>query len=88
METIMSTMSETVLRRGNAAGGLLATVGAAAKSWWGAYIAWRLQRAAIAELKSMSDRELHDIGLTRSQIETAARGDIDRQGDRQMITHL
>jgi uncharacterized protein YjiS (DUF1127 family) len=86
MEMIMSTMSGTVVRRSNAVGGLLATVGAAAKSWWGAYIAGRLQRATIAELKSMSDRELHDIGLTRSQIEAAARGDSDR--DRRMITHF
>jgi uncharacterized protein YjiS (DUF1127 family) len=75
METIMSTMSETVLRPGNAAGGLLATLKAAAKSWWGAYTTWRIKRAAIAQLCSMSDRELKDIGLSRSQMECAVMGE-------------
>ena len=38
------------------------------KSWWAAYLAWRIQRAAMIQLASMSDRELQDIGLTRNQI--------------------
>jgi uncharacterized protein YjiS (DUF1127 family) len=41
------------------------------KRWWVAYIAWRIQQGAIAQLKSMNDRELKDIGLSRSQIECA-----------------
>jgi uncharacterized protein YjiS (DUF1127 family) len=33
---------------------------------------------AIARLDSMSDRQLKDIGITRSQIEFAVRGDVER----------
>ena len=36
---------------------------------------WRIQQAAIAELWSMSERELKDIGLTRSEIIGAVRGE-------------
>ena len=46
--------------------------------WWAAYIDWRLQRLAIAQLSGMSDRELKDIGLFRTQIEAAVRGDLTR----------
>jgi uncharacterized protein YjiS (DUF1127 family) len=38
-------------------------------------IAWRAQRAAIAYLMAMSDRQLHDIGLARSEIELAVTGE-------------
>ena len=40
------------------------------------YVAWRLERAAIAQLQSMSDRELRDIGLNRSEIETAVKTEV------------
>ena len=51
----------------------------------GAYLrifaAWReriarylVHRSAIASLRELDDRALRDIGLTRSQIEAAARG--------------
>ena len=43
--------------------------------WWAAYIDWRLNRMALAQLGTMSDRELKDIGLSRTQIEAAMRGD-------------
>ncbi len=36
--------------------------------WWLAYRAWRIEQAAIAELCSMSDRELKDIGICRCEI--------------------
>ena len=53
------------------------------KSWCAAYIARRIERAAILQLHSMSDRELHDIGLTRSQIRRAVTGEPrDRPFDR------
>jgi uncharacterized protein YjiS (DUF1127 family) len=78
METIMSTISSAAVRRGNAASGLLAVAGAAIKRWWGAYIAWRVEQAAIAQLESMSDRDLKDIGLTRSEITGAVRGEAAR----------
>jgi uncharacterized protein YjiS (DUF1127 family) len=50
---------------------------AAAKTWWMSYLARRIGRAAIIQLHGMSDRELQDIGLTRSQIERAVRGELD-----------
>jgi uncharacterized protein YjiS (DUF1127 family) len=38
---------------------------------WIAYMTWRVERAAIAALSAMSNRELKDIGLTRSEIASA-----------------
>jgi len=38
------------------------------KRWWGSYVRRRMERAAASQLWSMSDPELKDIGLTRSQI--------------------
>ena len=40
-----------------------------------AYLARRIERTAMMQLHSMSDRELHDIGLSRSQIGRAVRGE-------------
>jgi len=45
------------------------------KKWWMAYLTWRIERVAILQLVAMSDRQLEDIGLTRSQIERAVRGE-------------
>jgi uncharacterized protein YjiS (DUF1127 family) len=44
------------------------------KQWCVAYMGWRVERAAIAHLSAMSDRELRDIGLMRSQVTQAAQG--------------
>ena len=52
-------------------GGLIANLNA----WWIAYLTRRIERAAILQLGALSDRALLDIGLTRSQIEEAVRGD-------------
>lgn len=38
------------------------------RRWLVAYRSWKAEQAAIARLHSMSDRELKDIGLTRSAI--------------------
>ena len=46
--------------------------------WLVAYMNWRIEQAAIAQLWSMSDRELKDIGLTRSEIIGAVRGEAAR----------
>jgi uncharacterized protein YjiS (DUF1127 family) len=73
MEMIMSTISNTAAPRVSVTGGFLAMAAAAVKRWWSAYIAWRMQEAAIALLKSMSDRDLKDIGLSRSQVDAAVR---------------
>jgi uncharacterized protein YjiS (DUF1127 family) len=43
------------------------------------YLARRIERAAIIQLHGMSDRELQDIGLTRSRIERAVRGERDHE---------
>lgn len=45
------------------------------KRWWAAYMTWRVEQAAIAQLWSMSDRQLKDIGLARSEITGAVRGE-------------
>jgi len=84
----MSTLSNTATRRIDAAGGLIAPATAAVKRWWGTYTAWRLEEAAIVQLQSMSDWELKDIGLARSQIEAAVRGGPDRERDHRMIAHF
>ena len=47
---------------------------AALKRWWVACMARRIEAAAIARLSSMSDRELKDIGLVRSNILVAVKG--------------
>ena len=41
--------------------------------WWVAYMTWRIERAAITQLQLMGDRDLKDIGLTRSSITRAVR---------------
>jgi uncharacterized protein YjiS (DUF1127 family) len=44
-----------------------------ARRWLAAFRTWKAQQAAIARLQSMSDRELKDIGVSRSEIGRAAR---------------
>jgi uncharacterized protein YjiS (DUF1127 family) len=48
-------------------------LGATLQRWWMAYTTWRMERLAIARLREMSDRQLRDIGITRSEAEFAAR---------------
>ena len=73
----MSTISSTATQRDIADNGFFAAVGRAVKRWWLARLAKRMERAAIGHLHAMSDRELKDIGIHRSQIEFAVRGDRD-----------
>ena len=49
-----------------------------------AFVAWREQRRAAAELRSWSVRDLKDIGLTPGEIDMAVRGEIWR-GDRPSV---
>jgi uncharacterized protein YjiS (DUF1127 family) len=56
------------------ASGLVGTL----KRWRAAYITWRIEQAATTQLWSMSDLELKDIGLTRSDITGAVRGEATR----------
>jgi uncharacterized protein YjiS (DUF1127 family) len=44
---------------------------ASAGGLWGAYRRWRAEQRAIDQLSAMSDRELQDIGLIRSEIDSA-----------------
>ena len=53
--------------------GALARVAAALKRLGTAYVSWRLDQAALATLNSMSERELADVGLSRSDIPRAVR---------------
>jgi uncharacterized protein YjiS (DUF1127 family) len=52
-----------------------------------AFITWRARQAALAHLKSMSDRELKDIGLSRSQIECAVMGERARDRAPLLLSH-
>jgi uncharacterized protein YjiS (DUF1127 family) len=47
----------------------------ALKYWWATYLTSRLEQTVINQLCSMSDRELKDIGLDRSEIVAAVRAD-------------
>ena len=72
MEMIVSTMPSTASHRN--ADRIFQPVSSTLKRWWVAYITWRMENIAIAQLQTMSDRELHDIGLTRSDIASAMMG--------------
>jgi uncharacterized protein YjiS (DUF1127 family) len=55
------------------AGAVVRALGSAVLRLWLAYTAWRLERWALVRLGAMSDRQLKDIGLVRSQIAFAVR---------------
>ena len=57
---------------------LVKNLGATLKRWCVAYLTWRIERAAITQLWSMSDRQLRDIGISRSEIDSAVRGEAER----------
>ena len=71
-------LSSTAIRDESAHAHVAASLLAAAIRWWASYTSWRLHKAAIAHLRSMSDRQLADIGVSRSEIEYAVRGKRDR----------
>jgi uncharacterized protein YjiS (DUF1127 family) len=73
LETIMSTIS-TAPAAAPAGQFTAGTLLGAVRSWWAAYLTWRIERAAIKALEAMSDRQLKDIGLARSDIARAVRG--------------
>jgi uncharacterized protein YjiS (DUF1127 family) len=73
MEMIMSTISSTAERSSHAASGEPGLIAVTVKRLCAAYVTWRRERSAIAALRSMSERELIDIGLVRSEIDSAVR---------------
>ena len=77
--TIMSTISGAhATARFKARQSRADRLAAAVGRMWTAYITWRLEQAVINQLGSMSDRDLKDIGLTRSEIVSAVKGDLRR----------
>jgi uncharacterized protein YjiS (DUF1127 family) len=76
MEMIMSTIYNAPAAPQGIAGQSWAREPAGTlKRWFRAYMTWRIEQVAIAQLWSMSERELKDIGLTRSEIMGAVRGE-------------
>jgi uncharacterized protein YjiS (DUF1127 family) len=69
-ETIMSTVSDIAGRR---FGAIADRPGSVLVHWWAAYTRWRIEQLAIERLEAMSDCQLRDIGLVRSQIEFAVK---------------
>jgi uncharacterized protein YjiS (DUF1127 family) len=57
----------------------------ALRCWWAAYINWRIEHTAIAQLCAMSDRKLEDIGLTRSAIAGTVRCEAAREARLQAL---
>lgn len=47
-------------------------LGNAAKTWWDAYWARKIERDTVALLQSLDNRTLKDIGIDRSEIESVA----------------
>ena len=70
---IMSTNSGLAMQRAGA-GAIVHAAGDAIARWWIAYTNWRVEQWAIGQLQAMSDRQLKDVGIARSQIEFAVRG--------------
>jgi uncharacterized protein YjiS (DUF1127 family) len=68
--SLISSAAEPSSYSASAGPGALA---AALKRLCAAYVTWRMERMAVAALRSMSDRELRDIGLARSEIGSAVR---------------
>jgi uncharacterized protein YjiS (DUF1127 family) len=66
--------SATAAARGITGRSCVNGMAATLNRWWAAYVTWRLERAAIRQLGSLSDRQLKDIGLDRSEIMRAAKG--------------
>lgn len=71
MTTLYSAMSLPV--RPSLWSGLLRLL----RSWADALATYWMRRDAIKTLRQLDDRALHDIGISRCQIESAVAGDVD-----------
>jgi uncharacterized protein YjiS (DUF1127 family) len=74
MEMIMSTLSGIAPYRAGA-GTVVHIIGNTLMRWWVAYTTWRIEQLAISRLSEMSERQLKDIGIVRSEIEFAVKAD-------------
>ena len=79
MIIIEAILSASELLHGRAAHSVGRSVERTFKRWWAAYTAWHREQRAMAELLSMSDRDLRDIGINRCEILRAVRGDTLRE---------
>jgi uncharacterized protein YjiS (DUF1127 family) len=79
MIIVEAILSASALLRGSAAQSAARSVVRTFKRCWAACMAWHRERRAIAELSSMSDRDLRDIGVNRCEILRAVRGDTTRE---------
>jgi uncharacterized protein YjiS (DUF1127 family) len=68
----VSTQGETI------ASSLAHLFSSAAKRSWVAYRGWSTEQLTVARLRSMSDRQLKNIGVARSEIEFAVRNRLER----------
>jgi uncharacterized protein YjiS (DUF1127 family) len=68
MSTLTSTTEASV-----ADVGVVTTIPAALKRCWVAYITWRIEQLAIATLRSMSEHDLNDLGISHSEIAEAVK---------------
>jgi uncharacterized protein YjiS (DUF1127 family) len=76
MEMIMSAISSAPAAvQGTAGRSWVRKLVATLERWLVACMTWRTEQVAIAHLWSMSNRELKDIGLNRSEITGAVRGE-------------
>ena len=73
-----TTSSAPAMPRGLAGPPWSARLVAGLRRWHAAYTTWRRQQAAIGQLWSMSDAQLRDIGLTRTEIIAAVKGEAVR----------
>jgi uncharacterized protein YjiS (DUF1127 family) len=77
MEMIMSTTVDAPAAQGDRARSRGSTLITAVRALWTSYLIRCIERATIIQLQAMSDRELLDIGLTRSEIAWVVRGERD-----------
>jgi uncharacterized protein YjiS (DUF1127 family) len=70
---VRTTSSASSERRAAALHPWVRELSGALKRWQSAFKAWSRERAAINALGALSDRQLKDIGLDRSEITRAVR---------------
>jgi uncharacterized protein YjiS (DUF1127 family) len=74
-------IASTIEHHDAASSNIFTTLGALMQRLCAAYIAWRLQSAVIF-LQAMSDEQLSDIGLARSDLTSSVQGATSRPGRR------